>query len=168
MDIEAMIKEMNSSISIGAFSHKDIEFLKTWFEVCESSLWDDGGNAENNFKHLLYLTAKYRNNNTGKKLLDAFMSMPQPDNKHITVSDLEQRNKNRLLKVWIDLVRTGVTPKGKELMNMIDDFLEHTDNYFPKVPKITANIDEIRHFMQSIKIDLFNQKQYLDHFILTK
>lgn len=154
MQIETIIDELRKEYTFGAFVEDNIAFFIEWVQSNEDRFLietEEGYELDSgSIKKLFLLAASYKNNVLAKKVYRVVTYTPQPDNKNISRAELIERTLKRIKASKDDLTRFGTTPKSKELLMLLDDFINNADTYFPKRElEINANLDEIRSFLRS-------------------
>lgn len=104
-------------------------------------------------EELISLTANYIKTKQNNTLFDVFFSNGGTHIEHKTLSEITNRNINRLKKVREDLLSLTINGnKTKDFINMIDDFISTPTSYIPEKVYYSCNVEPIRKYLRTKKI----------------
>lgn len=171
-----LIEEYNDSSkdagSLIPFKYEDREFLINWMIENNYSFQNGLGDIDKEaFNDLLDVIFEYKSNMFTKISLQpgglfiGERKIKVDRDKKQTVNEAIEAIKERFKRCEHDLLIKGATtPKSKELLKLMYDFDKNPNDYFPKIPKITANVNKIRAFLKSKKIPEKDQVSLINHF----
>jgi methionyl-tRNA synthetase len=115
---------------------------------------------------LLIVTSNYKNAINNKKTKEAFNNFSKAGKQgKKTIQELIDKNKPKLKQVYEDLTFNMPTGKGEQLRSLIKEFIDDPKPFFPIIKtKSHANNNELRQYLQSLKLSKIAVKEYLNYF----
>src|SRR5574344_2053614 len=155
-----ILEEYIKNYPASGFMFNHSEFLKEWILNNELN-FDD---FEEIIK-LIELTKKYFYTKNENNIMDGFFANNGTLDKNKTLSEITDRNIDRMNKIKKDLQNLTINaPKTKLLLEIIDDFISKPTNYIPKKDKRINNVEEIRQYLSAKKIEIEQISTYIKYF----
>lgn len=125
----------------------------------------ESGNEESkkDIAELIDKTAFYINRKINNKIEATFASNENKPNRHIT--QLQARNKARLLKIKDDLLSLSVYGgKTQTMLNLINECLENMEIIIPNKLHYSQNVEEIRNCLSKRGLEKETVDSYIFYF----
>lgn len=170
MSIEEIINEHNiiQAQYVGGCLLSDKDFIIEWVDDNKIYFVDDEYLFnEDSVKNLLIATSNYKKNIQTKKIRNNFNKFSKSDKKgKKVVQELIDRNKPKLSQVYEDLKYNATTSKNRQLLKIIEEFIEDPKLFFPiiQTKETHANNKELKDFLNSLNLTKIAIDEYLKHF----
>lgn len=176
-----------NELSIFGLCEYDNIFLAKWLSANRAFFFDDNGKINQNFNDLIAHIEEYNKNVELKKYSDpkydiikamvgSYRNNKTTRQKNQTAEEAISDTIKLFKKCTFNLIFNGepLPPKTRKLLEMMSDFTKNPTDYIHIKPKIKAEIDPIRKFLNGVFCyDHENKKQklmkedikdFIDHF----